>query len=99
LGIVEQAGLFERVYLHAVFDIRLYDSNLALVRTERAAMNPLLVTGLTAPGIYGMYTKVDASWFPAPPQAAAQNAQLKNAPRELVNQGLAKTLPGMFEGA
>lgn len=99
LGIVEQAGLFERVYVHAIFDIRTYDSNLAHLRTERAAMNPLLVSGLTPPGIYGMYTKVDASWFPAPPQSAPQSAQLKNATRELVGEGLTKTLPTMLEGS
>jgi hypothetical protein len=62
-------------------------------------MNPLLVSGLTPPGIYGMYTNVDVSWFPAAPQAAAQSAQLKSAARELVGQGLAKTLPEMFSGS
>jgi hypothetical protein len=62
-------------------------------------MAPLLVSGLTPPSIYGMYTKVDASLFPAAPQAAAQSAPLKNAARELVGQGLAKTLPVMFDGS
>jgi hypothetical protein len=59
-------------------------------------MQPLLMGGMVPPGIYGMYRKVDAPLFPEAPQATAQSAQLKTIARDLVNEGLAKTLPGML---
>jgi hypothetical protein len=96
LGIVQRGGLLESVYVHAIFDVRTYDSNFTAIRSERAAMQPLLVSGMVPPGIYGMYREVDGGLFPATPQAAAQSAQLKATTRDLVNEGLAKTLPGMM---
>jgi hypothetical protein len=100
LGILARGSILgDIVYVHAIFNLRSYDSNLTHLRTERASLTPLLVTGLTAPGIYSMVKQVDASWFPTPPQAAAQSAQLKNTVRALVDEGLAKTLKEVFEGA
>jgi hypothetical protein len=93
LGVLARGSILgDLVYVHAIFNLRTYDSNLTHLRTERASLAPLLVTGLTPPGIYGMYKQVDASWFPAAPQSAVQSAQLKNTVRALVEEGLAKTL-------
>lgn len=97
LGIVERGTLLgPMTYVHAVFGIAVLDANLTLLRNERAAMAPLLLSGMTPPGLYAMYAKADASAFPATPQAASQSAFLKNTTRDLVGKGIAKTLPGML---
>jgi hypothetical protein len=100
LGIVRHDNpLFPRVYVFASYIIRMYDGNLTALRSEKPTMHPLLVTPLTTPGLSAMYREADQSWWPEPAQAAAQSAQLKNATRALVEEGLAKKMPQMFEGS
>jgi hypothetical protein len=55
-----------------------------------------LAEALTGPGIHGLYRRVDKSWLPNPPQAAAQNARLREATWALVESGLANTVPPML---
>jgi hypothetical protein len=47
-------------------------------------------------GIGGLSRRVDKTWWPESPQAAAHSAQIRDGIRALVNQGLEKTLPGML---
>jgi hypothetical protein len=98
LGIVSKSTILgDQVFVHAIFNLRTYDSNLNHLRTERASKAPLLLTGLGGAAMYGMEKSVDASWFPAVPKAAAQSAQLKNAVRALIDEGLKKELAGIFQ--
>jgi len=100
LGIVRHDHpLFPRMYVFASYVIRMYDGNLTHMRSEKPTMHPLLVTPLTTAGLSAMYREVDQSWWPEPAQTAAKSAQLKSATRALVEEGLAKKMPQMFEGS
>lgn len=100
LGIVDHSVLMERVYLFASYAIQIYDGKtFEVLKSDIPANEHSLVQGFTGPGINAMYRRVDKSWWPATPQAAAQSAQLRNATRELVEKGIAKMLPFMLQGA
>jgi hypothetical protein len=100
LGILHHDTLFERHYLYAIYSIYVFDGATSTrLRGETAATDPILMSAISGPGIHGMYRRLDKSWWPATPQAAAQNAQLKNATRMLVEEGLAKTVPGMLSSS
>jgi hypothetical protein len=106
IGILHRESPFvEIVYVYASYVIRTYDGdNFTALRTKKptvglSAIDLLGGTGIMgAGGIDAMYRKVDKTWWPATSQAAAQSTQLKNATRTLIEEGLAKTMPGMFEG-
>jgi len=97
MGIVSHGTeLLGTYWLYANFAVRLYDGNtFAVLKTEIARSDPILVSALTT-GVGGMNRRVDKTWWPDPPQAAAQSAILKDGIRALVNEGLEKTLPGML---
>jgi hypothetical protein len=96
LGILSHGtDLLGSFWLYANFAIRIYDGNtFAVLKTEAARSDPILVSAFT--GIGGMSRRVDKTWWPEPPQAAAQSATIRDGIRALVNQGLEKTLPGML---
>lgn len=96
LTIVDTSPLVDRVFLVAGFVIALYDSDLKYLKRDIPGFN--LLPGLMA-APQAMHRQVDRTWMPEPPQAAAQSAQLKNATRALVEDGLAKTLPALLKPA
>lgn len=88
------APINERFYVFASYIVRLYDGNFAQIKavSPKPDWTPSI---MARPGT--MFRQVDKSWWPASAQAAVQSAQLKNATRALVEEGLAKTLPGMLQ--
>jgi len=99
LGIVSRATVvMDQVYLFASFFVQLYDGDtLNLIKQSKPSIHPLLVSAMVPPNLYAMYRAVDTNWWPASREAAVQSAQLKNATRTLVEDGLAKELPEMFK--
>jgi len=97
MGIVSHGTeLLGTYWLYANFAIRVYDGNtFAVLKTDAARGDPILVTAFTT-GVGGMNRRVDKTWWPEPPQAAAQSATIRDGIRALVNEGLEKTLPGML---
>ena len=88
--------LFERRWLHALFTVRLIDGqSREVVRSEMGRLDVNQNSGLV--GIYGASRQVEKSWWPASPQAVAQNAQLRNATHALIEQALTVTLRNMFD--
>jgi hypothetical protein len=63
--------------------------------TERVHTGPAfdLIRDLTGPGFGGLSQRIDKSWLPNPPQAAAQNLRLCDATLALIEAGLANTIP------
>jgi hypothetical protein len=47
---------------------------------------------LTRPGIHGLARRIDKSWLPNPPQAAAQNLKLRDVPWALIEPAFANTV-------
>jgi hypothetical protein len=66
--------------------------------TERVHTGPAfdLIRDLTGPGFGGLSQRIDKSWLPNPPQAAAQNLRLRDATWALIEPGLANTIPPML---
>jgi hypothetical protein len=89
------APINERFFVFASFVMRLYDGSLKLINSA-SPMSDWTASIMATPST--MYRQVDKSWWPASAQAAVQSTQLKNATRALVEEGVAKKLPGMFAG-
>jgi hypothetical protein len=92
-------GIFSSQYLFAILSVSLYDGKTSELRkTELLRTGPALDIGeaLTGPGIHGLYRRVDKTWLPNPPQAAAQNQKLRDATWSLIEPGLANTIPAML---
>ncbi len=100
IGIVNRDAVFSSSQLlHAILVARLYDGRTFEVRkTEFVHTGPAfdLIEHLTGPGFRGLHRTIDKSWLPNPPQAAAQNARLREATWALIEPGLANTIPPML---
>jgi hypothetical protein len=77
-------------YLYTLIAVRVYDGETFSLLTSKYA--PSEQSALVAI-IRGPYREVDESLWPVTPDAAAQNAKLRDAVRELVAKGLDATLP------
>ena len=97
LGIVDTSPIVDRIFVFASFSVVIHDGDTFSVLKVALPDAGLFSAGLMA-APSAMYQQVDRSWVPATPQTAAQNAQLKNATRALVEEGLSKALSGVFEG-
>jgi hypothetical protein len=63
---------------------------------ERGAAPQGRAALVTGPGFRGLSQRIDKSWLPNPPQAAAQNLKLRDATWALIEPGLANTIPAML---
>ena len=97
LGIVDTSPIVDRIFVFASFSVVIHDGDTFSVLKSALPDAGLFSAGLMA-APSAMYQQVDRSWVPATPQTAAQSAQLKNATRALVEEGLSKALSGVFEG-
>lgn len=98
LGILQlHAELVGNWYLYAVFGIRLYDANFERKAYKLGGYELNIDNMLLGNGIRGVSRHVDKSWWPEPPQAAAQNTRLRDAMRDMTVQGLAISIPKLFE--
>ena len=81
--------LFVKINAYALFSLRLYDGEtFALVKRAHAPSgDPILMQWIRGP-----HRELDASVWPQTPDAAVQNAKLRDAIRELVGQGMDATL-------
>jgi hypothetical protein len=97
LGILDGSSLVDRTWVFASFTVRVYAGDtFGLLKSVKPGTNPLEnMFG----GIGCTYRKVDKTWWPTPASAAVQNARLKTATRELVEEGVAQALKEVFEGA
>jgi hypothetical protein len=93
LGIVHRQG--SGTYVHAL--ILLVVRNGATCESLQSDM-PKYNNGLLSRQMYGPHREVDRSWFPAS-SSAAQNTRLRDATRELVEQGLEQSVPRLFSTA
>ena len=90
----------ERVYVFVTYDLVLYDGkDFSRLRHTWPSTDPPVIGALVGPGIRGMYRRVDNGWWPGSAQAAAQSEQLKNTTRAMVEEGVGKSVPGMFTQA
>lgn len=95
LGILDNSVVVDRVFVFADFIIRIYDGKtFEVLKTAGPRTDP--IGSLFGAGIRAMYRRVDKAWWPPTPGAAVKNDRIRNVSRELVEQGLAKTLPGML---
>ena len=101
LGILVQGSpvvLIDRTRVFASFILRAFDGEtFKPLHSEKPTTDPLLVNALTG-GLSAMNRNVDKTWVPNPPQSAAQSAQLRNATRALVEEGVAKATRAILEG-
>jgi hypothetical protein len=90
LGIVQTGNiLVTKVWLHALFQIRVYDGRtLELLGWKPATTGQATFMAM----IKGPHREVDISWWTEKAQVEA-NVRLKTAMRELVEQALTMTLP------
>jgi hypothetical protein len=92
LGILQHSAVFGVTYLYAIYWVEVYDgTTFERLQGKLASTEPILLASIP-----GMSRRVDESWWPATPKAAVGSAQLRNATRALVEQGLAAALPGML---
>jgi hypothetical protein len=100
IGILNRDAVFSSSQLlHAILVARLYDGTTFEVRkTELVHTGPAFdpIRDLTGPGFRGLSQRIDKSWLPNPPQAAAQNLKLRDATWALIEPGLANTIPAML---
>ena len=90
----------ERVYVFVTYDLVLYDGkDFSRLRHTWPSTDPPVIGALVGPGIRGMYRRVDNAFWPGSAQAAAQSEQLKTTTRALVEEGVSKSVPGMFTQA
>ena len=90
----------ERVYVFVTYDLVLYDGkDFSRLRHTWPSTDPPVIGALVGPGIRGMYRRVDNAWWPGSAQAAAQSEPLKSTTRALVEEGVSKSVPGMFTEA
>jgi hypothetical protein len=95
LGIVNRLGFHQDFYVHAVILLVAMDG--ATCETLKSDA-PEGKDGFLSRPFYGPHREVDRSWFPAPSNVA-QNTRLRDATRELVEQGLEQSIPGLFRTA
>ena len=90
----------ERVYVFVTYDLILYNGkDFSRLRHTWPSTDPMIIGALVGPGIRGMYRRVDNALWPSSAQAAAQSEQLKSTTRALVEEGVSKSVPGMFTEA
>jgi hypothetical protein len=88
LGIV-QAGLVTKAWLHALFQVRVYDGRtLELLGWKPATTGQATFMAM----IKGPHREVEMSWWPEKAKVEA-DGRLKTAMRELIEQALTTTLP------
>jgi hypothetical protein len=76
--------------LHTLITLRMYDGEtFALLKRKFATTGESTFMAM----IGGPHREVDQSFWPVPPDAAAQNAKLRDAVRDLIGQSLDATLP------
>jgi hypothetical protein len=76
--------------LHTLITLRVYDGEtFALLKRKFATTGESTFMAM----IGGPHREVDQSFWPVPPDAAAQNAKLREAVRDLIGQSLDATLP------
>jgi hypothetical protein len=94
LGIIQGKDLItSNTFVHALFAIEAMDGqNCSHIRVEE----PSAGNGPLFEAIRGPNRKVEDSWMPAAPSAAAQDTRLRDAVKELVEQGMAQALPRVF---
>jgi hypothetical protein len=93
LGIVQLLDF--RTYVHALILLVVRDgANCKNLHDDAPKTND----GLLSRKMYGPHREVDRSWFPAP-SSAVQNTRLRDATRELVEQGLEQSVPRLFPAA
>jgi len=95
LGILQHGEdyWFAQHLVHAVVDVNLYDgATFKLRKCAFMGWEPFSKF-LTGDGIRGMSRKVDKTWWPSSPAAAAQDTRFRDAMRDMIVQGLAETLP------
>jgi hypothetical protein len=89
LGIVQGSGVFTNQWIHALFQMRLYNGRtLELLGWKRARLGD---TAFMA-AIHGPHRQVDASLWPETGRLES-SMRLRAAVRELVEQALTATLP------
>jgi hypothetical protein len=78
--------------LHTLITLRVYDGEtFALLKRKGATTGESTFMAM----IGGPHREVDQSFWPVPPDAAAQNAKLRDAVRDLIGQSLDATLPDL----
>jgi hypothetical protein len=94
LGIVQGKDLItSNTFIHTLFAVEVMDGqNCNHIRVEE----PSAGSGSLFEAIRGPNRKVEDSWMPAAPSAAAQDIRLKDAVKQLVEQGLMQSLPHLF---
>jgi hypothetical protein len=76
--------------LHTLITLRVYDGEtFALLKRKFATTGESTLMAM----IGGPHREVDQSFWPVPPESAAQNAKLRDAVRDLIGQSLDATLP------
>jgi hypothetical protein len=99
LGILDTSILLiDKFNVFVSTTIKVYDGQtFAVLQGKFATTEPTtLQTILLGSTIPGPHREVDKSWWPATPQAAAQDARMRDAIRALVEQSLAVTVPEML---
>jgi hypothetical protein len=94
LGIVDNSNLIltDNFYLFALWEMRVFDGKtFAVLGHKRAPSSDMPLQSL----IRGPYRKVDKSWWPAPAQVA-QNAKLRGATLQLLEQSIEAVVAELF---
>jgi hypothetical protein len=93
LGILDHGSLvFTNVSLFALWEVRVYDGKtFAVLAHQRARSGEMPFMAV----ISGPHRKLDKSWWPAPGQIA-QNAKLKQATLELIDQSMTAVIAELF---
>ncbi len=96
LGVLHRQGLSDGyTFVHALFSLEVLDgSNCAHIHTEDPAGNNGF--SLFSPAYFdGLSREVDASWM-VEPAKAPQDGRLRDAVKELVEQGMTQSMPRLF---
>ncbi len=100
LGILNHGvGILSSQFLFAIVGVHLYDAKTFELRAAKlmGVGSPFDLRRLLVDiGIRGLYRRVDESWLPNPPQAAAQNVKLRDAMWAIIEPGLASTIPDVL---
>ena len=93
LGILDHGSLvFTNITLFVLWEVRVYDGKTyAVLAHQRARSGEMPFMAV----IHGPHRKLDQSWWPAPGQLA-QNAKLKQATFELVDQSMTPVIAELF---
>jgi hypothetical protein len=94
LGILDNSNLVftDTFYLFALWEMRVFDGKTFAVLGHKRAQGPDMPLMFL---IRGPYRKVDKSWWPAPAQIA-QNARLRGATLELLEQSIDAVVAELF---